>query len=244
MDVETSIQKINQTLAQYTFGSQPVDLYQPMHYMLGLDQKRMCPLLTFWGCYLFSGNTKKVLMPSLGVEVFHNFLLVHEDLMERNPTRNGRDSVHVKWNDNVAILSGDAMIFKAYELIIQVDQKLIKPVIRLFNQCFTKVCEGKQLSLKMQDDTGDSEQYFKILQLKPGALTGFSLQLGALIGGATQEQGEQVGNLGNDLGAFWALDNNQSFNPSILQSFSTLDCNDRRKREFELWTQTITQSMY
>ncbi len=247
MDVEASIQKINQTLAQYTFGSQPVDLYQPMHYMLGLDQKRMCPLLTFWGCYLFSGNTKKVLMPSLGVEVFHNFLLVHEDLMERNPTRNGRDSVHVKWNDNVAILSGDAMIFKSYELIIQVDQELIKPVIRLFNQCFTKMCEGKQLSLNMQDDSGNSEHYFKILKLKQGALTGFSLQLGALIGGATSNEAEKAGRLGNTLGVLLGLTITQA--PSALSDtvnqslkgeqtskarsqLKMLDCDEGRKKEF------------
>lgn len=237
MDVEASVQEINQTLEQYSFGSQPEDLYQPMHYMLGLDQKRVCPLLTFWGCYLFSGYTKKALMPSLGVEVFHNFLLVHEDILERNPTRNGRDSVHVKWNDNVSILSGDAMIFKAYELIIQVDQKLIKPVIRLFNGCFTRMCEGKQLSLNMRDDPGDSDHYLEILQLKPGALTEFSLQLGALIGGATTNEAEKAGHLGNTLGVLWALGNiekNKSPNHSVLQSLrkeqlEQLNCNEKRK---------------
>jgi geranylgeranyl diphosphate synthase type II len=241
MDVEASIQKINQTLAQYSFGSQPKELYQPMHYMLELDQTRMCSLLTFWGCYLFSGDTTKALMPGIGVEVFYNFLMVHEDILDRNPYRKGSDSVYVKWNDNVAILSGDAMIFKAYELMIQVDQKLIKPVIRLFNQCFTNVCEGKQLSLNLQEGLGDSDDYLKILKLKSGALTEFSFQLGALIGGATEEQGKQAGLLGNNLGVKWALlsnKNHQSLKPSNLQTLSMLDCNDQRKQEFELWVRS------
>lgn len=242
MDVKASVQKINQTLAQYSFGSKPKELYQPMHYMLELDQTRMCPLLTFWGCYLFSGDTKKALMPGIGVEVFYNFLMVHEDILSRNLTRNGVDSVQVKWNDNVAILSGDAMIFKAYELMIQVDQKLIKPVIRLFNQCFTSVCEGKQLALNLPDGLSDSDDNLKILKLKSGALTEFSFQLGALIGGATKEQGEQAGLLGNNLGVKWALSSNinhQSLDPSILQSLSTLDCDHERKQEFELWVMSL-----
>ena len=242
MDVEAALQKINQTLAQYSFGSQPEELYLPMHYILGLDQKRRCPLLTFWGCYMFSGKTTKALMPSLGVEVFYNFLLLHEDIIDQNPTRNGLDSVQVKWNDNVAILSGDAMIFKSYELMIQVDQKLIKPVIRRFNQCFTSVCEGKQLLLNLQNAPRVNDHYLEILQLKPGALAEFSLQLGALIGGATQEQCDQAGRLGNSLGVMWGLRevNSESATVSLLnkqqkdirEQLEQMDCDEGRKSKF------------
>lgn len=114
-------------------------------------------------------------------------------------------------------------------------------MIRLFNQCFTSVCEGKQLSLNLQEGLGDSDDYLKILKLKSGALTEFSFQLGALIGGATEEQGKQAGLLGNNLGVKWALlsnKNHQSLKPSNLQSLSILDCNDQRKQEFELWVKS------
>ena len=119
--VAVTVDQINRVLKDYPIGQKPTELYQPIKYLLTLDTDRFYALLTLWSCYLFSGDHQKALTPALGVEVFFNFLMVHSDLLDHNRQRNGQDSVQVKWNQNVAILSGDAMIFKAYELLIQVE---------------------------------------------------------------------------------------------------------------------------
>jgi geranylgeranyl diphosphate synthase type II len=137
MDITKSIHRINQALNDVPIGKQPKELYEPMEYMIQLDRQRHYPLLALWGSYLFAGTYEIALIPSIGVEVFHSFLMVHEDILDRNASRNNSLCVHEKWNNNVAILSGDAMIFKAYELLIQVEPRLVTTVIRKFNYCFT-----------------------------------------------------------------------------------------------------------
>jgi len=239
MDVAESVKIINHTLKHYSFGDKPVELYQPMRYALNLDKERISALLAQWGGYLFSGETEKALFPSLGVEVFYNFLLLHQDLLNQHSDHTRQPRVQDKWNRNVALLSGDVMIFKAYELLIQVDSSLIKPVIRLFNQCFAKVCEGKQLSLNKVESTDEDTPDLAILRLNPGALTRFSLQLGALIGGANSQQLDEIGDIGNNLGILWHLRDQRSIVPGptemVRMQLAQLDCDKQRTAGFLIY---------
>jgi geranylgeranyl diphosphate synthase type II len=232
MDITKSIHRINQALNDVPIGKQPKELYEPMEYMIQLDRQRHYPLLALWGSYLFAGTYEIALIPSIGVEVFHSFLMVHEDILDRNASRNNSLCVHEKWNNNVAILSGDAMIFKAYELLIQVEPRLVTTVIRKFNYCFTKICEGKQLAINHPGLADDP----KILKLKPGALSSFSLQLGAIIAGASPLQLEAVGAVGSQLGIWFGAPNYRTtIQPLILQSIKAMQCDENRKRQFEQW---------
>lgn len=236
MDVEESVKTINHTLKHYSFGDNPLELYQPMRHALDLDKERIIALLAQWGSYLFSGETEKSLYPSLGLEVFYNFLLLHQDLLNQHIDHTGQQRVQDIWNKNVALLSGDVMIFKAYELLIQVDSSLIKPVIRLFNQCFTDVCKGKQLSLNKLESSDKDTPDLAILRLNPGALTRFSLQLGALIGGANSEQLDKIGEIGSNLGILWQLRNQQSTVPGptemVRMQLAQLHCDKQRTAGF------------
>ena len=235
MDVTVCHQLINKRLRELPLDREPGNLYEPIKYILGLESPRFYPLLTLWGCYLFSGAYQKAVTPCLGVEVFFNFLKLHGELLDGSRLRNGRESVPLKWNRNVAILSGDAMIFKAYELLIQVDPVLVKPVVKKFNLCFTRVCEGKQLSLNnpgIEVDLETSNQY-------RGSLGGFSLQLGAAIGKANHEQQEEVGRLGTELAASITSSARGRLNHSFTHSLSKLQCPQHRKQEFEQWINEI-----
>ena len=225
MEVIKLQESIDRMLVLYSLGEQPEELYRPMEYILELDQRRLYSLLTLWGCYLFAGDVIKALRPALGVEIFHGFFMVHEDLLDGVSSRGKHETVHSKWSNDVAILSGDAMIFKAYELMIQVDPHLIKPVVKMFNQCFTKICESKQLALN-QSNSSD----VNVSAPLSGALAGFCLKLGSSIAGASQDQiikAEQVGiGLGPTFGAGPTAD---------LARLAMLDCENERKQRFEKW---------
>ena len=173
----------------------------------------------------------------MGVWIFHNFLLLHADLIDRIPSRNGQESVYVKWNDNVAILSGDAMVFKSYDLLIQVETPLIKQIIGLFNRCFSRVCEAKQhLFNSFESEVGSNPSDMPV---NSGALITFCLEVGALVGGANSNQLKQLANLGDALGALWGLENNSqldkhtnAFVQTVMQQLKLLDCESQRKMSF------------
>ncbi|GJM29854.1 MAG: hypothetical protein DHS20C17_24890 [Cyclobacteriaceae bacterium] len=231
MDVPASIEIINQSLKASSMNRRPAELYQPMEYILGVDSRRNHPLLTLWGCHLLSGDIRKALTPSLGVEWIHSFLMIHEDLLDHKVTRFGKDCVHIRWNDNVAILSGDAMIFRAYELLICVETRLIKSVVKAFNQCFIKICEAKQLQLNAVRNSNNPDD----LKFFPGALSGFSLQLGTLVGGGDERQVEAARDLGNSLADWRAFPGNQDYRDQALQALSQLNAKHQRTEEFIHW---------
>jgi len=198
--------KINHELQNNHFNGEPEELYKPIRYILDLGGKRLRPLLTLYGSYLFSGNCEKAVKPSLGVEVFHNFTLIHDDIMDKAPLRRGEATVHTKWDDNVAILSGDTMLFKAYEFLIQVDDDIVKKVIDLFNACAIEVCEGQQYDMNFEKREQVSEgEYINMIRLKTAVLLGFSLQLGALIGGADDDASALLQKFGEYIGIGFQL---------------------------------------
>lgn len=206
MNIEKQIAAINKQINNSGFQKDPPELYEPIRYFLKNGGKRLRPLLTLFGCYLFTDDISKALKPGIGVEIFHNFTLVHDDIMDKAPIRRGNETVHEKWDQNVAILSGDTMLFKAYDYLIQVDNELIFKVISAFNNCAVEVCEGQQHDMNFESRSNVSEEeYISMIRAKTASLLGFSLKLGALIGGATDMDAENLGNFGLSLGIGFQL---------------------------------------
>ncbi|WP_281613488.1 polyprenyl synthetase family protein [Flammeovirga sp. SubArs3] len=205
-DLKEAAQLLADELEQQKFGEAPETLYAPLRYILSLGGKRLRPALTLLGCYLFDDDYKKAIDPAIGVEVFHNFTLMHDDIMDEAPLRRGKMTVHEKWNSNVAILSGDVMFVRSYEYISNVEDKILRQALALFNKCAAEVCEGQQFDMDFEErETVGEEEYIEMIRLKTAVLIGFALRLGALIGGATDEQSKVVEEFGVNVGLGFQL---------------------------------------
>lgn len=215
------VEKINGAIAETAFGEHPEELYAPIRYMMALGGKRLRPLLTLLGYSLWkdlpeaalpgaalpeAALPESVLKPALAVEVFHNFTLMHDDIMDQAPLRRGQASVHEKWNANSAILSGDVMLVKAYDLLLEAPPQLLKPVLQKFNRCAAEVCEGQQLDMNFESRSRVSqEEYLHMIKLKTAVLLGFSLELGAILAGAPEGAGEKLYQFGVNMGLGFQL---------------------------------------
>nr|WP_262905438.1 polyprenyl synthetase family protein [Hymenobacter nitidus] len=198
--------KITAALAQQRYGEAPEALYEPIRYIMALGGKRIRPLLTLLGAHLFTDDLDPVVKPALGTEVFHNFTLLHDDIMDQAPLRRGQPTVHEKWNANVAILSGDVMLVRAYELFLDVRPELLATVLRKFSQTAAEVCEGQQWDMLFEKDEQVSiAQYLDMIRLKTAVLLGFCLELGALLGGASAEAADHLRQFGTDIGLAFQL---------------------------------------
>jgi len=197
---------IEQDLATYDFGSRPAELYDPIKYVLALGGKRIRPVLTLMASELFCGDFSRAVFPALAIEVFHNFTLLHDDIMDKAPLRRGQATVHQKWNENIAILSGDVMLIRAYELFLKSDHPELKLILRKFNTCAVEVCEGQQLDMNYETAASVSEEeYIEMIRLKTAVLLAYSLELGAILGGATEESSEKLYQFGINLGLGFQL---------------------------------------
>ncbi len=193
-------------MATFNFGTQPSELYEPIRYILSLGGKRLRPLLTLMSCQLFDEQLEKAIYPALGVEVFHNFTLLHDDIMDQAPIRRGQQTVHEKWDANVAILSGDVMLVKAYDLFLKTDQIELKKILSRFTKCAAEVCEGQQYDMNFETRDSVSElEYLDMIKLKTAVLLAFSIELGAMIGGADEKQCTQLYDFGINLGLGFQL---------------------------------------
>lgn len=176
----------------FEFPEKPELLYQPMQYILRLGGKRLRPLLALMSYNLFKDDPEAILMPSLSVELFHNFSLIHDDIMDKAPVRRGEPTVHIKWNDNVGILSGDGMLVMAYKLLEPVDQALFPGLFKDFNQTAIEVCEGQQLDMdfesrSLEENPVSEAEYLNMIRLKTSVLFGFSMKLGASLAGRIED---------------------------------------------------------
>ncbi|GAA4308989.1 polyprenyl synthetase family protein [Nibribacter koreensis] len=206
MDISQFSERINQTLSTLQYGENPRELYEPIQYIMQLGGKRIRPLLTLLGAYLFEDDVEKAVMPAIGVEVFHNFTLMHDDIMDQAPIRRGQATVHEKWNTNVAILSGDVMLVRAYEYFIGIEPAKLPMALQLFSSCAAQVCEGQQLDMLFetrQDVTID--EYLEMIKLKTAVLLGFSLELGALLNNADAEDAKHLKEFGINMGLAFQL---------------------------------------
>ncbi|WP_435352772.1 polyprenyl synthetase family protein [Emticicia sp. SJ17W-69] len=206
MSLEVFLKAIQQEIASTKYGDSPAELYDPIEYLMSLGGKKMRPLLTVMATNIFSDNWQKAVKPAIGVEVFHNFTLMHDDIMDAAPLRRGKPTVHEKWNENIAILSGDVMLVCAYELMTAVDDKIFKHVIRRFNRTAAEVCEGQQwdMNFATRNDVTE-EEYINMIRLKTSVLLGFSLELGGLIAEADEESTQLLYEIGTNIGIGFQL---------------------------------------
>lgn len=197
---------INREVDHLEFPTYPADLYEPIKYILALGGKRIRPALLLMSCDMFGGDVQKAVSPALAIEVFHNFTLMHDDIMDNAPLRRGKVTVHEKWNKNVAILSGDVMLVKGYELMMNVDDHLLRPIMNIFNETAVGVCEGQQIDMEFEtrSDVAISE-YINMIRLKTAVVLGGALKIGALIGGASPEDAFLLQTFGEQLGVAFQL---------------------------------------
>ncbi len=195
---------IENGLKEIPLSEEPVNLYEPIKYILEIGGKRLRPLLTMMSYQLFNDDASKIINQALAVEVFHNFTIMHDDIMDKAPLRRSSKTVHTKWNTNIAILSGDVMMVKAYELI-NTDKGNLYNILKAFNKCAVEVCEGQQydMDFESRDDVSEA-QYIKMITLKTAVLLGFSLQLGALLADH-EEEADNLYNVGLNMGIGFQL---------------------------------------
>ena len=206
MSLEVFLKAIQTEIATTKYGENPAELYEPIEYLMSLGGKKMRPLLTVMATNVFSDDWQKSIKPAIGVEVFHNFTLMHDDIMDAAPLRRGKPTVHEKWNENIAILSGDVMLVCAYELMTAVDDKIFKHVIRRFNKTAAEVCEGQQWDMNFATRSDVTEkEYINMIRLKTSVLLGFSLELGGLIAGADDKSTQLLYEIGTNIGIGFQL---------------------------------------
>ncbi len=192
---------IEQEIAKLDWNREPRGLYEPIGYTLESGGKRLRPQLAILASEAFGGKDEDVLPAALALEVFHNFTLLHDDVMDRADVRRGRPTVHVRWNDNTAILSGDQMLIEAYKLLSRVPADKLPEVLRLFNKMGTEICEGQQYDVDFeakQDTTIDD--YLMMIRRKTSVLLATALQIGAYIAGADAQAQDALYQYGINLG--------------------------------------------
>ena len=199
-------QIIEKELTAISYPENPADLYTTIDYALGLGGKRMRPILLLLAHQLFNQNLSTAIKPALGVEVFHNFTLLHDDIMDDAPLRRGQQTVHEKWNPNVAILSGDTMLVQAYQLISEVPSAVLKKSLDIFSKTAVEVCEGQQwdMDFEKRDDVTIAE-YLKMIECKTAVLLAGALKIGALTGGANEHQAQHLYEFGRNMGIAFQL---------------------------------------
>lgn len=189
LTTKETIHQIESEIKNQSFGSQPKSLYEPIRYIMSLGGKRMRPLLTMLAYSLYKSDPEKILKYAVAVEAFHNFTLMHDDIMDNAPLRRGKSTVHEKWNVNTAILSGDVMLVKVYDMLLGLDKDILPTALLLFNKCAAEVCEGQQLDMEFETKTKVTEaQYIEMIRLKTAVLLGFSLEFGALLAKAPETE--------------------------------------------------------
>lgn len=199
-------QLVSAEMEKLNWQMQPQGLYEPINYVLALGGKRIRPALTLMACNLFNEYIDEAIAPALGIEVFHNFTLLHDDIMDRADIRRGRPTVHKKWNDNTAILSGDVMQIAAYQLIAKTPTAYLKPVLDLFSATAREICEGQQYDVDFETRNDvTAEEYLEMIRLKTAVLLACSLKTGALIGGATAIDADELYEFGINLGLAFQL---------------------------------------
>jgi geranylgeranyl diphosphate synthase type II len=192
---------IEKEITSFSFPSSPLNLYDPLRYFMTLGGKRMRPMLTLMSAKLFHKSVEESMDAALAVELFHNFSLIHDDIMDEAPLRRSKQTVHKKWNSNIAILSGDVLFVKAYELICKNPPNLIPALMQVFNRTAIEVCEGQQMDMDFETRNDvSSDEYIEMIRLKTSVLLGCALEMGAIIGETSIENRKALYDFGVHLG--------------------------------------------
>jgi geranylgeranyl diphosphate synthase type II len=185
--------------------TRPEGLYDPVKYVLSAGGKRLRPALCLTSAALF-GDYSTAVMPAIGLEVFHNFTLLHDDIMDQSSVRRNQPTVHEKWDNNTAILSGDVMLIKAYELMSKSPVGVLPQVLEVFNKTATEVCEGQQFDMDFEKTTDVTEDgYLDMIRLKTAVLLGASLKIGGILGGGSLRDCSLLYKFGQDIGRAFQL---------------------------------------
>ncbi|MEC8678856.1 MAG: polyprenyl synthetase family protein [Bacteroidota bacterium] len=197
---------INSKIEKIRIQGTPNELYDPINYILNLKSKRVRPILSLLSYSLFKEDIDKIIEPSIALEFFHNFTLIHDDIMDNADIRRGEDTIHKKWNNNIGILSGDLLMIFAYKMLENVEEKTFKKTFQRYNNIAVKVCEGQQYDMNFEVENEISEDdYLKMITLKTAVLIGFSLELGGLIANKEKLITDQLYLAGENFGISFQL---------------------------------------
>ena len=200
------LDKINTHVSELQFTRSPKGLYDPVKYVLSLGGKRIRPVLMLMAYNLYKENVEQVYDPATGIEIYHNYTLLHDDLMDRADVRRGKPTVHKVWDDNTAILSGDAMLVLAYQYMAACPTEYLKEVMSIFSLTALEICEGQQLDMEFESRNDVAEdEYIEMIRLKTAVLLAASLKIGAILAGASAVDAENLYNFGMQIGVAFQL---------------------------------------
>lgn len=200
------LDKVNAGLESLHFGRKPMELYEPITYVLAMGGKRLRPMLMLMAYNLYREDVDSILTPALGIETYHNYTLLHDDLMDRADRRRGKKTVHRVWGDNAAILSGDAMLVLAYRYMAAVDNRHLPGVMSLFTRTALEICEGQQMDMNFEHRHDVSEaEYLEMIRLKTSVLLAASLRIGAMLANCPETDAETLYRLGIRMGLAFQL---------------------------------------
>ncbi|MBT3422110.1 MAG: polyprenyl synthetase family protein [Bacteroidetes bacterium] len=212
------LELVSNKIEKLKYQKEPRELYEPIEYILALGGKRIRPVICLMSCEMFGGKIDKALYAAIGMEMFHNFTLVHDDIMDDADVRRGKPTVHVNWNDNRALLSGDAMIILANQLMMRVDDHLLRDVMALYNKTGLQVCDGQQLDLNFEKrDSIRMDEYMKMIELKTAVLLAGCLRLGAVIAETSDVNKDLIEEFGWNLGISFQIEDD------LLDSFGDFE---------------------
>ena len=200
------LRMVNDTIDSLPYDRKPAALYDPIRYVLSLGGKRLRPVLMLMAYNMYKDDVQNILMPAIAIETYHNFTLLHDDLMDRAEVRRGKPCVHKKWNDNAAILSGDNMLVLAFHRMIQCNEKYMPTVLRLFTETALEIDEGQQYDIDFEDRSDVTEaEYIEMIRLKTSVLLACALKIGAVLGGASERDADALYEFGEKLGLAFQL---------------------------------------
>jgi len=197
---------VNEGIEALTYDRRPMSLYEPIRYVLSLGGKRIRPVLMLLGYNLYKEHPEDILMPALGLETYHNYTLLHDDLMDNADLRRGHQTVHKKWDANTAILSGDSMLVLAYQRIAQCDAAHLPQVLSLFTETALEIGEGQQYDMDFENRTDVTEdEYIEMIRLKTSVLLACALKIGAILGDASPQDADLLYRFGEQIGLAFQL---------------------------------------
>ena len=200
------LSRVNEFLANLPYERKPKSLYEPIRYVLSMGGKRIRPTLMLLGYNLFKDNPEKILMNAVALETYHNYTLLHDDLMDNADLRRGHETVHKKWDANTAILSGDSMLVLAYERMAQCDEKHLAKVLKLFTTTALEIGEGQQFDMEFENRNDvREEEYIEMIRLKTSVLLACALKMGAILADASDEDAENLYKFGEQIGLAFQL---------------------------------------
>ena len=187
--IDELIKKVDDQISELEIAGDPKELYLPVEYCLKNGGKRVRPLLTLIACDMFGGSVSKAMPLAVGLEIFHNFTLMHDDIMDQAPIRRGKPAVHKKWDTNTAILSGDVMFALAYQYMLKSPEKSLKQILEVFNETVMQVCEGQQYDMNFETiDNVTEAEYLNMIRLKTAVLPASCLKIGAIVAEAPENE--------------------------------------------------------